>query len=150
MVRLLGALERIHFEHKIDAGEWLLELLQSRSESVQTWWAVGRLGARVPFYGTVSNVVPGAVAAQWVERALVQDWKTVEPAAFAATLLARMSGDRERDLDERVRGRVSEKLRASGVSPTWILMVEQVRELEEADERQVFGESLPPGLRLIH
>ncbi len=150
MVRLVGGLERIHYEHKIEAGEWLLERLKSPSESIQTWWAVGRLGARVPFYGSASNVIPRAVAAQWLEQALKQNWRETEPAGFAATLLARMSGDRERDLDEGLRKLVVEKLHAAGASPTWIFMVEQLAELGEADEKQVFGESLPPGLRLIH
>jgi len=150
MVRLLGALERIPFEHKIEAGEWLLERLKGQSESTQAWWAIGRLGARVPFYGSASNVVPRSVAAQWLERARKLDWRTVEPAGFAAAMLARMSGDRERDLDEDVRQEVAERLRYAGGAPTWVLMVEQVAELGEADERQVFGESLPLGLRLIH
>ena len=150
MVRLVGALERIHFEHKVETGEWLLERLKGPSESIQTWWAVGRLGARVPFYGSASNVVPRAIAAEWLERALKLDWRIVEPAGFAATLLARVSGDRERDLDEEVRRRVAERLRSAGASPTWILMVQQMAELDEADEKQVFGESLPPGLRLVH
>lgn len=150
MVRLAGTLERISIERKIEVGEWLLERLKSSSESIQTWWAVGRLGARVPFYGTASNVVPRETVARWVEHALKLDWTAVEPAAFAATLLARVSGDRERDLDEEVRSRVAEKLRETGSSPTWIRMVEELTELEEADEKQIFGESLPPGLRLVH
>ena len=29
-------------------------------------------------------------------------------------------------------------------------MVEQVRELDEKEEKQLFGEALPPGLKLIH
>jgi hypothetical protein len=64
--------------------------------------------------------------------------------------LARLSGDRERDLPQDLRKLVAENFRASGAPPSWVLMVEQVTELDEADEKQVFGESLPPGLRLIH
>jgi hypothetical protein len=150
MVRLVGALERMHFDNRIEAGEWLLERLKNPSESIQSWWAVGRLGARVPFYGTASNVVPREIAKSWLDRALQQDWKLVEPAGFAAMLLARMSGDRERDLDEEMRRTVAERLRAAGASSSWIQMIEQVSDLDEADEKQVFGESLPPGLRLIH
>jgi molecular chaperone DnaK (HSP70) len=150
VVRLAGALERIHFESKIEIGELLLERLKMPAESIQTWWAVGRLGARVPFYGTANNAIPQKTAAQWLERTLKADWRAIPTAAFAAALLARMSGDRERDLDEDSRKRVSERLRTAGASPTWITMVEQITELNEADEKQVFGDSLPPGLRLIH
>ena len=42
MVRLVGALERIHYEHKIEVGRWLLERLKTRAESDQTWGTVGR------------------------------------------------------------------------------------------------------------
>jgi hypothetical protein len=150
LVRLVGALERIHFEHKMEIGEFLLERLKSQTESIQTWWAIGRLGARAPFYGVTNNVIPRDVAAEWLEQAMKADWRVVAPAAFAAALLARLCGDRERDLDEDLRVRVADRLRAAGASPNWILMVEQITELNEADEKQVFGESLPPGLRLIH
>jgi hypothetical protein len=150
IVRLVGALERIRVEDKIEMGEALLERLERPGESVESWWAVGRLGARVPFYGTANNVIPRDTAARWLERALEQDWRAVEPAAFAAMQLARLSGDRERDLPQDLRKLVAENFRASGAPPSWVLMVEQVTELDEADEKQVFGESLPPGLRLIH
>jgi hypothetical protein len=33
---------------------------------------------------------------------------------------------------------------------SWVRMVETVVILEEADEKQLFGESLPPGLRLVN
>ena len=65
-------------------------------------------------------------------------------------MLSRMSGDRERDLDQEIRARVLQRLRTTKASPSWIRMVKEVTELDEADEKQVFGESLPPGLRLIH
>jgi hypothetical protein len=150
LVRLAGALERIHFDNKLEIGESLLERLKSPAESAQSWWAIGRLGARVPFYGTATNVIPREAAALWLERVLKVDWRAISTAALAAALLARFSGDRERDLDPELRARVAERLRTADASPNWILMVEQVTELNEADEKQVFGESLPPGLRLIH
>jgi hypothetical protein len=45
----------------------------------------------------------------------------------------------------RIRGAIN-----NASSPTWIRLVEEISELDEADEKQIFGESLPPGLRLIH
>ena len=77
------------------------------------------------------------------------DWKAVTPAAFAATLLARLSGDRERDLDEAVRWRVVQRLRATKAPVSWLRMIEEVVELDEVDTGRVFGEALPPGLRLV-
>ncbi|HQE40967.1 MAG TPA: hypothetical protein PLC55_16870 [Zoogloea sp.] len=48
-----------------------------------------------------------------------------------------------------MRGQVIRRLRASKAPASWIRMVEEVVELDEADAGRVFGESLPPGLRLI-
>jgi hypothetical protein len=33
---------------------------------------------------------------------------------------------------------------------SWLEMVEQVKELDEKEEKQLFGEALPPGLKLIN
>lgn len=149
MVRLAGALERIPADRKAKVGGWLVTRLDKHDENPQTWWAVGRIGARVPFYGSAHQVVPKHVAAQWLQMALTFDWRQVPEAAFAATLLARMSGDRERDLDEATRRQVADRLTRAGQPQTWVDMVLEVRTLGEADERRIFGDSLPPGLRLL-
>ncbi|MGB2683234.1 MAG: hypothetical protein WBE39_18225, partial [Candidatus Competibacter sp.] len=70
-------------------------------------------------------------------------------APFAAALLARLSGDRERDLDDGWRARVLERLRAAKAPASWLRMVEEVADLDETDAGRVFGEALPPGLRLV-
>ncbi len=149
MVRLAGALEHLEPDRKAQVGGWLVTRLDKHDENVQSWWAVGRLGARVPFYGSAHRVVPRHVAVQWLELALTFDWRDAAPAAFAATLLARCSGDRERDLDEGLRGQVADRLAHAGHPDTWVEMVRSVQVLSEADERRIFGDSLPPGLRLV-
>lgn len=149
MARLAGVLERLPAAQKVALGQMLLARLARKGESPQLWWAVGRVGTRVPVYGSAHDVVPVAVAADWLERVLALNWKEVTPAAFAAALLARLSGDRERDLDDALREQVIRRLRASKAPLSWMQMVEEVVELDEADAGRVFGESLPPGLRLI-
>ena len=148
MARLAGVLERLPVARKNELGEMLLARLARKGESPQLWWAVGRLATRVPVYGSAHDVVPAATAAAWLERLLALDWKAVSPAAFAATLLARLSGDRQRDLDDATRVRVIQRLRAAKAPVAWLRMMEEVVELDEADASQVFGEALPPGLRL--
>ncbi len=149
MARLAAVLERLPAARKVELGAVLLARLARKGESPQLWWAVGRLGTRVPAYGSAHDVIPAATAAAWLERVLELDWKVVTPAAFAATLLARLSGDRERDLDEPLRARVGQRLRAAKAPASWLRMVEEVVELDEADAGRVFGEALPPGLRLV-
>ncbi len=149
MARLAAVLERLPATRKVELGELLLARLARKGESPQLWWAVGRLGTRVPLYGSAHDVVPAAVATAWLERVLDLDWKGVTTAAFAATLLARLSGDRERDLPEEPRESVTRRLRAAKAPASWLRMVSEVVELDEADAGRVFGEALPPGLRLI-
>jgi molecular chaperone DnaK (HSP70) len=149
MVRLAASLERVPAARKVEVGGFLIERLTKHGEPDSSWWAVGRLGARTPFYGSAHNVVPKEVASEWLERALALDWRKVDPAPFAAAQLARMSGDRERDLDADLRERVAERLSAQAAPPSWVRMVREHTKLEAADERRIFGESLPPGLSLV-
>jgi molecular chaperone DnaK (HSP70) len=149
MVRTAGSLEQVAPPKKTQIGDYLVERLSRHGENPQSWWAVGRIGARVPFHGSAHVVVPRDVAARWLEACLASDWKALEHAPFAAANLARVSGDRERDLPEELRARVAERLGKAGAPKSWQTMVREVMQLEEADERRVFGESLPPGLRLL-
>ena len=149
MVRLVGVLERLPVDKKITVCEWLLKRLQKSSEPNQTWWAVGRIASRVPFHGSNHNVIPADIVASWLQQLLKVDWKKVPQAGFAATLMARMSGDRARDLEESVRLQIIEKLQQSKSPNAWIEMVEAYKELDETEEKQIFGEALPPGLKLI-
>ena len=149
MARLAAVLERLPAARKVELGELLLARLARKGESPQLWWAVGRLGTRVPAYGSAHDVAPTAAVMVWLERVLALDWKAVTPAAFAATLLARLSDDRERDLEETLRLRVIQRLRVAKAPASWLRMVEEVVELDETDAGRVFGEALPPGLRLV-
>jgi hypothetical protein len=149
MVRLVGSLERLPARRKARLGELLLKAGQKPTDSTQRWWALGRLGARVPFYGSIHDVVERDLAENWLEQLLDIDWRTVEPAAFAATQLARMSGDRARELDPAMRERVIERLRIEKAPQKWIAIVQEVTRLDSSEESLIFGESLPPGLRLV-
>ncbi|POR52881.1 Hsp70 protein [Paraburkholderia eburnea] len=149
MVRLYASLEQIDAASKIDIGGQLLERLQKPAENHQSWWAVGRIGARLPFYGSAHGVVPPDVAAQWLDAILALDWKKVEPAMFAAAQIARMTGDRSRDIAPELRETVLKRLESANAPHTWIEMVREVVELDNADTGRVFGEALPAGLKLM-
>ena len=69
MWRLLGSLELLPVELKIELGAMLLDLLpKPKIEPVRRpiIWAVGRIGARVPMYGPLNAVVPAEAASQWL------------------------------------------------------------------------------------
>ena len=149
MVRLAGVLERLPVEKKITVCEWLLKRLQKSSEPNQTWWAIGRIASRIPFHGTDHDVIPPEKVTEWLQQMLKVDWKKVPQAGFAATLMSRMSGDRSRDLDQSVRTQIVEKLKLSKAPASWVAMVETYKVLDEMEQKQIFGEALPPGLKLI-
>jgi molecular chaperone DnaK (HSP70) len=150
IVRLAAVLEGLPITKKIQLGEWLIKRLQKSSEPKQTWWALGRVGARLPFYGSSHNVIPADIAGTWLTTVLTEDWKKNPQTAFAATLISRKSGDRVRDIDESLRIQLIDKFKLSKTPYAWLEMVEHYKELDENEENQFFGEALPPGLKLIH
>jgi len=144
MVRLLGALERLEPAKKVEAGGWLVDRLRT-GDAPGVAWALGRLGARVPVAGAAHHTVPQEVAAAWVEFLLGVE---APEASFALAQLARLSGDRARDLPEDLRQRVAETLELRRSPPEWARAVREVVSLGASDEQRVFGESLPLGLHL--
>ncbi|HYG68527.1 MAG TPA: molecular chaperone DnaK, partial [Anaeromyxobacteraceae bacterium] len=147
LVRLAGSLERIPPDAKGDTGEWLLARMDRDGFAPHLLWALGRLGARVPFHGSGHACVPARTAEAWIARLLASAAPRRE-LAFPLAQLGRRSGDRARDVDDAVRDEVARALAASGARAELVRMVREVVEASEEEERRIFGESLPPGLRL--
>lgn len=148
LIRLAGSLERIPPPRKVALGQALLERIAAEGSPVHALWALGRLGARVPFHGSAHQVVPAEEAEAWTRRLLELP---MAPAAlvFPLAQLARRSGDRDRDLPDALRHEVAAALARGGAPPEAITAVEQVAAPSEEEGQRIFGESLPPGLRLV-
>lgn len=156
MLRLAASLERIQASYKVEIGDWLLGLL---NKTVPTQvpappdslilWAIARIGARQPFYGSAHDVVPPDIVAGWLDVIMTLDWKRVDAAPFAATHLARLTGDRARDLPIELRNRLASRLEANNALAAWITMLRETVQLDESSQRNFLGDSLPPGLKLI-
>ena len=149
MLRLFAAMEAVPWQYRQEMGQWMLQRLQKPGESVQTWWAIGRLAARQSLAANAHLVMPPDAAQEFLNAALAQDWRKLEPAMFAAVQIARMTGDRALDLPDDVRAQVLEKMRASGAPERWIALVEQVVQMDAEDQKRSLGDSLPPGLVLL-
>ncbi len=149
MVKLVAALEHLPIEKKVEICQWLLKRLQKSSETITSWWAVGRIASRTPFHGSAHNVIGKETIQSWLPQLLKADWKKNRQAAFAAVLMTRMSGDRSRDIDSDWRNKVIDKLALIKAPDSWIEMVATVKELDEAETKRVYGEGLPAGLQLI-
>ncbi|WEF33570.1 Hsp70 family protein [Pseudoduganella chitinolytica] len=161
MLRLGAALERIPSAYKAEIGNWMLGQIvalpaagskfdaKAAAAFTRYLWALGRVGARQPFHGSAHEVAPKATVEAWLQAILDLDWKKIEPAGFAAAHLARRTGDRSRDIDDTLRAEIVRRLTGAGAPPTWAAMVRDVVELDQASEQRMFGEALPPGLKLI-
>jgi len=142
-------MEAVPWQYRQEMGQWMLQRLRREDETVQTWWAIGRLAARQSLAANAHLVMPPDAALEFLNATLAQDWRKNETAMFAAVQMARMTGDRARDLPDAVRAQVLEKMRSSGAPERWLTMVEQVVQMEAEDQRRSLGDSLPPGLVLI-
>lgn len=149
MLRLFAAMEAVPWQYRQEMGQWMLKRLKREGETVQTWWAIGRLAARQPMAANAHLVMPPNAAQEFVQATLAQDWRRNETAMFAALQMARMTGDRARDLPDALRTEVLDKMRSSGAPERWIAMVSQVVEMDAEDQQRSLGDSLPPGLALL-
>lgn len=149
MLRLFAATEAVPWQYRQEMGQWMLQRLQREGESVQTWWAIGRLAARQPLAANAHLVMPPSAAQEFLDATLQQDWRKNETAMFAAVQIARMTGDRARDLPDSVRTLVLDKMRAANAPARWIELVEQVVQMAAEDKQRSLGDSLPPGLVLL-
>jgi molecular chaperone DnaK (HSP70) len=153
MWRTLASMERLTGKQKVELGDVLLGQLEKKKAPEHALWAIGRLGARVPLYGPVEDVVPVKRAEKWLERLLaLEPTGKGDSFALAAAELARCSGDRARDLDEPLRRRLADRLRQTASAAEGERLARLVSEpvaREEKEERLAFGEALPSGLRLM-
>jgi hypothetical protein len=151
MWRLLGSLELLSAGVKIELGDMLADLASKKSmlpARPAMVWALGRVGARMPFYGPLNTVVSADVAGRWLEAIL----RTREPGdldTFAAMQIARRTGDRYRDLADKMRREVVDWMQSVGAPPHLIQLVQDGGTLDREEQGRAFGEALPKGLRIM-
>ena len=144
----LANLERVPSSDKAHFGGLLLRDLSPKKSPPQYWWAISRVGAREPFYGPVDQVVSPEVVSKWIQQILAVSWPKPQAVATALVQMARLTGDRKRDLDDKVRGTIIDWLSSISAPPIQIKPLETVVSLTDQEDTTIFGESLPPGLTL--
>ncbi|HUY33671.1 MAG TPA: Hsp70 family protein [Pirellulales bacterium] len=148
--RLLGSFELLRVAAKVELAHAILGLIaREKVGAVRDAgvWAVGRLGARVPMYGPLNTVVPADDAARWLQT-LRELGLPDESVAFCLVQLARRTGDRHRDLPDKLREQVLAWLDRVETPPHYRQLVAEGGELQEQEAGLMFGESLPRGLRV--
>jgi hypothetical protein len=143
MLRLAAALEHLDAAEKSTLGDWIAP----RVASPGPWaWALGRVGARVPLYGSVHKTVDPDHASEWLNLLLDAHQRNVEGALFAIVQLARLTGDRSRDIDDDLRNRALDAVRRAHAPESWQRLLLEVVAMETADQARAFGDTLPAGL----
>jgi hypothetical protein len=140
-------LERVPVKRRAQLVEWILERTWTDREP-RLWAALGRLGTRVPLYASAHHVLPARSAEELIDHLLRERWNELPTATFAATLIARRTGDRARDVNDATRAEVVRRLTAESARPEWIEYVREVVPPERTDQAALFGEELPVGLTL--
>jgi molecular chaperone DnaK (HSP70) len=152
MWRTAAALERLAPALKEPLGEVLARSLGRGPLGPHVLWSIGRLGARVPLFAPANAVVHPDTAGVWVEALLgftPNLKRETNDLIFALGQLARVSGDRARDLKQELRERVIERLKALGADEGVLLPVREYHELASAQQTAALGDALPVGLRLV-
>ena len=149
MVRTAASLEHLEPLEKIELGNWITERVKHSAASAGPWtWALGRLGGRVPAYGSGHKTVPVDQAAAWMSSLLGAGLDRLDGSVFAVVQLCRLTGDRSRDLDDDTRAQAVAALKTAGTPDEWLRTVTEVVQLAASDEARVLGDTLPVGLRL--
>ena len=148
--RLLGSLELLDIRLKIELGNMAVELMNHKnmqSPRAAIIWAIGRLGTRQPLYGPLNTIVGVDQVTPWIQ-ALLDLPSRDSIADIALVQLSRRMDDRYRDIDNELRQEVIDALRFDEVSDHLLKIVAQGGRFDHEEQEQVFGESLPQGLRL--
>jgi hypothetical protein len=149
MVRAAASLEHLEPSKKAELGGWIAERIRAGEAPGSVWaWSLGRLGARTPLYGSVHRTVPVELASEWLTLLLEKGLAKVDGAPFAAVQLARLTGDRTRDVEDALRERTLKALEGARAHESWLKMLREVVALEAADEARALGDTLPAGLQL--
>ena len=98
--RLLASLEHLSSATRVALGEQLLAKIKEEPANQSFLWSLGRIGARIPFYGPLNCVVPVEIAAEWIKMLLRLPELTREVASAIVHLGAR-TNDPVRDIEQR-------------------------------------------------
>ncbi len=142
-----ASLERLDVKDKIEMGRRLVADVARASVWNGLLWALSRIGARQPLYGPANKTVPPAEVWSWLN-ALKKKELSGKHLVQCIISLARLTGDRTRDLSASARQELDVWLEVLGASDEQRLPLRELVEVRGAEKSTAFGESLPEGLVL--
>jgi hypothetical protein len=148
MWQAIGGCERLAPVVRAELALVLVQAIAKGKATDQEAWALARLAARAPIAGPINCVVPPRAAADVVQGLLGATWSRPDATAFALAQVARLTGDRERDLDPALREQAALRLERESDGVRLARLVREIVPLEAREEARLLDESLPAGLRL--
>jgi hypothetical protein len=150
LLRLVGSLELLAIRDKKLLGTAALNALhRSKLATLHDpiLWMLGRLGARVPVYAPLNNVISADIAAEWARSLFAI--ASAKPAHHLAVMqMTRKTGDRYRDVTASTRELALQTLDRWSAPDSYARLVREVTELDSEQRETIIGESLPLGIRL--
>ena len=141
-------MEKLYSKEKIELGRKLLAVTSAKKLKAQHLWALSRLGARELLYGPADRVIPPAEVSKWIDQLVSYSWSNPNTAGRIVSQLARKTGDRSRDLDDKVQAEVLDWMAQNDMPQDRKRRVREIVPLAYQDRNAMFGESLPLGIIL--
>nr|HDN01091.1 molecular chaperone DnaK [Deltaproteobacteria bacterium] len=141
-------LERLETSSKIELGREIISNLVKNRWWQGALWALSRIGSRQPLYGPANKVVPPGEIASWLEALKKIEMKQPRKLIKAAVSMARLTGDRTRDLQTAFREEIITWLQLLGAGEKKLEPLRKAIPLAGKEKNHAFGESLPEGLIL--
>jgi uncharacterized protein YbjT (DUF2867 family) len=112
--------------------------------------SLGLVLNRSPLYAQTEDVLPPEAVEQAFTALRHLDWTEPELVEMQTLFLraARVIDDPALDVPKALREKIATKLERSGVTPLRVERIRRFAPVERTDRAGLFGESLPPGLRL--
>ncbi len=143
----IANMERLLVKDKVRLGRQLLTEISKKSPH-QYFWALSRIGARDLLYGSVDRIIQPSEVSSWILKLISTKWQDTTPVVSAIVQMARKTGDKMRDVDQGLLDKISDFMKLNKVPDSKIKPLYKIINMTEKEEKAVFGESLPAGLKM--
>ena len=151
MWRCLSLCELIPYPRRIALADNLARKTSQRPVPDWMIWSIGRFGARLPLYGSVSAILPATSAAAWIKLLLVMQLSSsteLRNWCFALAQMAQICGQMDLEIQGQLRAKVAIVLEKFSWPPNWKTMLDKPTPPGENDWSSTYGDHLPVGLQL--
>jgi len=151
ILRMISSLENLDVVMREQLGEWLIKRMSEKGADVDhgvCWWALGRIGSRIPLYGSDHLILSAETVGRWI-RSLCAMKQLQANAGLSFMSLGRLTGDRYHDVADDVREEMIAKMKAISAPDHLIKLVAEGGSLDHEEQNLTFGEKLPRGLHLL-